>query len=99
MAHSWCDSLVSGSRNAQVAAQTGDALHPCKLLTTAQLSAALGTMGATQEGDMPGSGRGANPLRKVCASAMTGGTFYLSVGKVPNPKMSTRELLDYMARF
>jgi hypothetical protein len=29
---------------------------------------------------------------------MTGGTFYLSVGKVPNPKMSTRELLDYMNR-
>jgi len=45
---------------------------------------------------MPGSGRGANPLRRVCASAVTGGTFYLSVGKVPNPKMSTRELLDYM---
>ena len=36
------------------AAQTGDALHPCKLLTTAQLSAALGTLGAMQEGDMPG---------------------------------------------
>ncbi len=83
---------------AQVAAQGGDALHPCKLLTTAQLSAALGTVGATQEGDMPGSGRGANPLRRVCAWAMTGGTFYLSVGKVPNPKMSTRELLDYMNR-
>ena len=81
---------------AQVAAQTGDALHPCKLLTTAQLSAALGTVGATQEGDMPGSGRGANPLRRVCASAVTGGTFYLSVGKVPNTKMRTRELLDYM---
>ena len=83
---------------AQVAAQTGDALHPCKLLTTAQLTAALGTLGATQEGDMPGSGRGANPLRRVCASAMPGGTFYLSVGKVPNQKMSTRELLDYMNR-
>ena len=50
---------------AQVAAQAGDALHPCRLLTTAQLSAALGTVGATQEGDMPGSGRGANPLRSV----------------------------------
>ena len=83
---------------AQAAAQAGDALHPCKLLTTAQLSAALGTLGATQEGDMPGSGRGANPLRRVCAWAMTGGTFYLSVGKVPNSKMSTRELLDYMNR-
>ena len=83
---------------AQVAAQAGDALHPCTLLTTAQLSADLGTRGAMQEGDMPGSGRGANPLRRVCAWAMTGGTFYLSVGKVPNPKMSTRELLDYMNR-
>jgi len=83
---------------AQVAAQAADALHPGKLLTTAQLSAGLGTLGATQEGDMPGSGRGANPLRRVCASAITGGTFYLSVGKVPNPKMSTRELLDYMNR-
>jgi len=61
---------------AQVAAQGGDALHPCKLLTTAQLSAALGTVGAAQEGDMPGSGRGANPLRRVCAWAMTGGIFY-----------------------
>ena len=79
---------------AQVAAQTGDPLQPCKLLTAAQLSAALGTMGATQEGDMPGSGRGANPLRRVCAWAIRGGTFYLSVGKIPNPKMSTRELLD-----
>jgi len=47
---------------------------------------------------MPGSGHGANPLRRVCASAVTGGTFYLSVGKIPNPKMSTRELLDYMNR-
>jgi hypothetical protein len=81
---------------AQVAAQTGDPLHPCKLLTAAQLSGALGTMGAMQEGDMPGSGRGANPLRRVCAWAITGGVFYLSVGKVPNPKTSTRELLDYM---
>ena len=79
-------------------AQTGNALRPCSLLTTAQLSAALGPMGASQEGDMPGSGRGANPLRRVCAQAMTGGTFNLSVGKVPNAKMSTRELLDYMNR-
>ena len=73
-------------------------MHPCTLLTTAQLSADLGTLGAMPEGDMPGSGRGANPLRRVCAWAMTGGTFYLSVGKVPNAKMSTRELLDYMNR-
>jgi len=90
--------LFLGVATAQVAAQAGDALHPCKLLTTAELSAALGTVGATQEGDMPGSGRGANPLRRVCALAVTGGTFYLSVGKVPNRKMSTRELLDYMNR-
>jgi hypothetical protein len=80
----------------QAGAQTGDALHPCKLLTTAQVTAAVGAVGATQEGDMPGSGRGANPLRRVCAWGMTAGTFYLSVGKVPNPTMSTRELLDYM---
>ena len=88
--------LSLGVAAAPVAAQTGDALHPCRILTTAELTAALGTMGASQEGDMPGSGRGANPLRRVCASAMPGGIFYLSVGKVPNPKMSTRELLDYM---
>jgi len=90
--------LFLGVATAQAAAQTGDALHPCKLLATVQLSAALGTLGANQEGDMPGSGRGANPLRRVCAWAITGGTFYLSVGKVPNQKMSTRELLDYMNR-
>jgi hypothetical protein len=45
---------------------------------------------------MPGSGHGANPLRRACAWAMRGGTFYLSVGKAPNQKMSTRKLLDYM---
>jgi hypothetical protein len=82
----------------QAGAQTGDASHPWQILTTAQVSTAIGTVGATQEGDMPGTGRGANPLRRVCAWGMTGGTLYLSVGKVPNPSMSTRELLDYMNR-
>jgi hypothetical protein len=82
----------------QVGAQTGDASHPCSLLTTAQVSAAVGTAGATQEGDMPGTGRGANPLRRVCAWGMPGGVFYLSVGKAPDPKLSSREMLDYMNR-
>jgi hypothetical protein len=89
--------LFVGATTAQ-AAEAGKALHPCNLLTKAEIAAELGTVGATQEGDMPGSGHGDNPLRRVCACAITGGTFYLSVGKVPSSTMSTRELLDYMNR-
>jgi hypothetical protein len=88
--------LVVSCVASRVAAQEGEGLHPCGLLTKAEVSDALGSAGATQEGDMPGSGSGANPLRRVCASAIASGTFYVSVGKVPNAKWSTRELLDYM---
>jgi len=77
-------------------AQTGGASHPCSLLTPVQISAAVGRVGESREGDMPGTGRGANPLRKACSWSIPGGLFTLSVGKVPNSKLSTRPLLDYM---
>jgi len=83
-------------RGVQVGAQTGDASHPCSLLTKAQVTAAVGTVGASAEGDMPGTGRGENPVRKACSWALSGGMFVLSVGKVPNSSLDTRGLLDYM---
>ena len=73
-------------------------MHPCQLLTPTQLSAALGTIGATQESDMPDSGRGTNPLGRMCAMTIPGGVFGVSVGKAASLKVSTRELLDYMNR-
>jgi hypothetical protein len=33
---------------------------------------------------------------RACSSSIPGGLFVLSVGKVPNPNQSTRELLDYI---
>jgi hypothetical protein len=33
---------------------------------------------------------------RACSWSIPGGLFTLSVGKVPNPDQSTRELLDYM---
>jgi len=76
-------------------AQSG-ASHPCSLLTAAQVSAAVGKVGESAEGDMPGTGRGSTPLRRACSWAIPGGLFTLSVGKVPKQGMSTRQLLDYM---
>lgn len=80
----------------QAGAQTGAASHPCSLLAAAQISAAVGSVGESREGDMPGTGHGANPLRRACSWSMPGGLFTLSVGKVPNPNLSTRQLLDYV---
>ena len=80
----------------QAAAQTAPPPHPCSLLTAAQISAAVGSVGESREGDMPGTGRGANPLRRACSWSMPGGLFTLSVGKVANPNLSTRQLLDYV---
>lgn len=88
--------LIAFIAAGQVGAQTGAASHPCSLLTAAQISAAVGSVGESREGDMPGTGHGANPLRRACSYGMPGGLFTLSVGKVPNPNMSTRQLLDYM---
>ena len=80
----------------QAAAQTAPPSHPCSLLTAAQISAAVGTVGESREGDMPGTGHGANPLRRACSWSVPGGLLTLSAGKVPNPSLSTRQLLDYM---
>ena len=80
----------------QAGAQTGPASHPCSLLTTAQISAAVGSVGASREGDMPGTGHGANPLRRACSWSIPGGLFTLSIGKVPKQNLSTRQLLDYI---
>jgi hypothetical protein len=73
-------------------AQTGAASHPCSLLTPAQISAAVGTVGESAEGDMPGKIR-----MRACSWSIPGGLFTLSVGKVP-PNQGTRELLDWMNR-
>ena len=75
----------------EAGAQTGDASHPCSLLTTAQVSAALGSVGESREGDMPGQGH-----QRACSWSLPGGFFVLSVSKVPNPKMSSRQLMDWM---
>jgi hypothetical protein len=80
----------------QAGAQTGAASHPCSLLTAAQISAAVGSVGESLEGDMPGTGHGANPLRRACSWSMPGGLFILQVGKVPNPNLNTRQLLDWV---
>ena len=77
-------------------AQTEAASHPCSLLTPAQIGDAVGTVGESREGDMPGTGRGANPLRRACSWGIPSGIFTLSIGKVPNPSLNTRQLLDYV---
>ncbi len=74
----------------QAGAQTS-ALHPCSYLTAAQVSAAAGSVGESREGDMPGKAH-----MRACSWSIPGGLFTLSVGKVPDPKQSTRQLLDYM---
>ena len=75
----------------QAEAQTGAALHPCTFLTAAEISAAVGTVGDSAEGGMPGKAR-----VRACSWSIPGGLFTLSVGRVPNPNQSTRELLDWM---
>jgi hypothetical protein len=75
----------------QAGAQTEAASHPCSLLTAAQISAAVGSVGESREGDMPGPAH-----MRACSYGMPGGLFTLSVGKVPNSSLSTRQLLDYM---
>lgn len=95
--HVMCLTVLIGFIAAgQAGAQAGAALHPCSLLTAAQISAAVGSVGESAEGDMPGTGKGARPLTRACSYSIPGGLFTLSVGKVPNPKWSTRQLLDYM---
>ena len=79
----------------QTGAQAG-ALHPCSLLTAAQVSAAVGKVGESLEGDMPGTGQGDRPLRRACSWGIPGGVFTLSVGKVPKQNMNARQLLDWM---
>ena len=88
--------LIGFIARGQARAQTEGASHPCSLLTAAQISAAVGNVGESLEGDMPGTGRGANPLRRACSWSMPGGLFTLSVGQVSNPNWSTRQLLDYI---
>ena len=76
----------------QAEAQAEDASHPCSLLTAAQISAALGSVGQSAEGNMPGKAG-----MKACSYGLPGGgLFTLTVGKVPNASMNTRQLLDYM---
>jgi hypothetical protein len=75
----------------QAGAQGGSVLHPCTFLTAADISAAVGSVGKFAEGDMPGKAG-----MRACSWAIPGGLFTLSVGKVPNPAQSTRELLDWM---
>jgi hypothetical protein len=74
-----------------VAAQAGSSLHPCSFLTEAQIGAAVGKVGEHAEGDMPGK-----TGMRACSWSVPGGLIVLSVMKVPNTKMSTRQLLDWM---
>jgi 3-methyladenine DNA glycosylase AlkD len=78
----------------EAGAQTGGVSHPCSLLTPAQVSAAAGTVGKSAEGDMPGSGRGVIPHQRACSWEIPGGLFVLAVGKVTDPKLSARQILD-----
>jgi hypothetical protein len=77
----------------QAEGQTRTVLHPCSFLTATEISAAVGTVGESREGDMPGKGS-----MRACSWGVPGGILTLSVGKVPNTNQSTRELLDYMNR-
>lgn len=81
------------------AAEPAVVLHPCSLLTVAQINAAVGNVGQSLEGDMPGTGHGASPLRRACSWGIPGGLLTLSVGKVPNTNLSTRQMLDTMNSF
>src|SRR5437667_11542867 len=73
-------------------ASAGDASHPCSLLTAEEIRAALGSVGQSAEGNMPGKAG-----MKACSYGLPGGgLFTLTVGKVPNASMNTRQLLDYM---
>jgi hypothetical protein len=72
-------------------AQTGAASHPCSLLTAAEISAAVGTVGESREGDMPGAGHS-----RACSWSIPGGLFVLSVGTVTKENLSTRQLLDWV---
>jgi len=80
----------------QAGAQTAANLHPCSLLTAAQVTAAVGSVSQSAEGDMRGTGQGEKPLRRACSWGIPGGLFTLSVGKVPKQNMNTRQLLDWM---
>jgi hypothetical protein len=73
----------------QVGAQSGTGSHPCSLLSGEQISAAVGNVGESKEGDMPGKAH-----MRACSWSIPGGLFILSVGKVPDSNLSTRQLLD-----
>jgi hypothetical protein len=75
----------------QTGAQTEAALHPCAFLTAAQISAAVGTVGESREGNMPGKVQ-----MRACSWSIPGGLFTLSVGTVLKPNLNTRQLLDDM---
>src|SRR5262245_15562843 len=74
----------------QAGAQAGAASHPCALLTAAQLNAAVGSIGQSKEGDMPGNGQ-----MRACSWSIPGGSLTLMVGKASDPNR-TRQLLNYM---
>jgi hypothetical protein len=75
----------------QTHAQSDAASHPCSLLTAEQITAAVGKVGESKEGDMPGKTK-----MKACSWGITGGLFTLMVGKVPASNQSTRQVLDEM---
>ena len=75
----------------QAGAQSDAASHPCSLLTADQITATVGKVGESKEGDMPGKAQ-----MKACSWSITGGLFTLMVGKVPDSTKSTRQVLDEM---
>src|SRR5262249_380246 len=64
--------------------------HPCALLTAAQISAAVGSIGESKEGDMPGNGK-----MRACSWSIPSGSLTLMVGKASDPNQ-TRQLLNFM---
>jgi hypothetical protein len=73
----------------QTHAQSDAASHPCTLLTADQITAAVGKVGESKEGDMPGKTQ-----LKACTWSLSDGLFTLMVGKVPDSTKSTRQVLD-----
>lgn len=71
------------------AAQGDDGLHPCSLLTAEQISASVGKVGESKEGDMPGKAK-----MRVCTWSLPDGLFTLTVGNMSNSNLTARQLLD-----
>jgi hypothetical protein len=75
---------------AHAGAQSDDASHPCSLLKADEIIAAVGKVGESKEGDMPGKAH----MRACTWSLPPDGLFTLTVGNMSNSNLSARQLLD-----